>query len=168
MKDNEIRGMVLKWFYENRGTGWVYATFEDSDEIKASDSARACEQLAEHGLIQWSPTHQLIDGKAVITGGNAKITAAGVDVVEESRPSPLSVLFDHSMNVTVSNSNGVQVGHGSSQDIGSISLLDLRRRLEEQDASVEQKAEVKNLWNKLLEHPLTAAVIGSVAANLKF
>jgi len=168
MKDNEIRGIVLRWLYEHRSKGWVYVTFTDSDEIKMEDTARACEQLDEHGLIVWKPVRQGGPGGIRVIGGNAKLTAAGVDVVEETRTSPLSVLFDHSMNVNISNSNGVQVGHGSSQEIGSITLSDLRRRLEEQSAPEEQKEEVKSLWNKLFSHPLTSAVVGGVVANIKF
>lgn len=79
--DNQVRGVVLKKAYEKRREGlfqWTTEDFADSpidfDEV---DLFRACDQLGEHGLLDWEGIPS--GGRTV--GGVAKISTFGVDVI---------------------------------------------------------------------------------------
>ena len=100
MMDGELRGIVLKKFYELRnqpGTVNVPALPEMATlDPEPYRIVNICEQLAEHGLINWTSTESMTS-----YGGFGKISASGVDVVEGTAPAPLTVTFnDHSISVS--------------------------------------------------------------------
>jgi hypothetical protein len=57
MRDNELRGLILQKYYEKRKEGFFQWRAQDfnnlSDTINALDLFRLCDQLGEHGLIEW-------------------------------------------------------------------------------------------------------------------
>jgi hypothetical protein len=65
--------------------GWFQWQAEDfknlpeTGDFDAVDLFRACDQLAEHGLIKWEG---LQDGQGQTIGGDGNISAFGVDVIE--------------------------------------------------------------------------------------
>lgn len=160
MKDGELRQQLLQWFYDNRGTDWVCVGFREGDGATFEDFARACDQLQEHNLIKWRPDRRQLDDKRItIIGGEAKITAHGVDVIEDNHSKTSGMLVDNRMNVHISNSNAVQVGHGNSQQIDSITISQLTRLIDEAHAEEKDKVEAKSLLTRALEHPLVAALL---------
>jgi predicted nucleotide-binding protein len=93
MTEADLRGKLLKSFYERRhnADGWVPTS--DIDASGGEYVARAvigtvCGQLAEAGLIQWKP---LVGAQEGFVIGMAKITAAGVDVVAGSKVPSIAV-----------------------------------------------------------------------------
>jgi hypothetical protein len=59
MTDNELRGLILKKYYGKRREGYFqwsdddFKDLPDSVDFDAVDLFRICDQLAEHGLIEW-------------------------------------------------------------------------------------------------------------------
>jgi hypothetical protein len=165
MKDNEIRGIVLQKFYDDRRNQAVRQSISDfiqTADFDQNDLFRACEQLAEHGLIKWSSP---IRTKGETDIGHVKITARGVDVVEGNIGSPIAITFDQS--VSVHSSSNVQIGSHNVQDI-SIQIGKLVSAIDHSTASDEQKAEAKSLLRKFLEHPLVASIAGGLASTIKW
>ena len=82
MKDNELRGLVLRKFYDLRRRGsFQWAEIENEDEFfktVGEDLFRICEQLSQRGLIDWD---SMRDGSGHPCGGRGQISAYGVDVV---------------------------------------------------------------------------------------
>lgn len=166
MKDNEIRGLVLQKYYDKRRQGffqWSKEDFADlppTVDIDSADLFRACDQLAEHGLIEWKP----LRGRGQTVGGVGKITAFGVDVIEgESKP-PISITLDHS--ISVHGSSNVQIGSHNVQDV-SVEIGKLIAAINDSTATEAEKAEAKSLLRKFLEHPLVASVVGGLASTIK-
>lgn len=58
-----------------------------------------------------------------------------------------------------------QVGNGNVLNLTNV-FAQLQQQIETADAPEEQKAEVKSLLGKLMEHPLVCAVIGGVAGGI--
>lgn len=98
--DNELRGIVLKKFYENRRNAHYvplmqhFNDIDKSKEFEQEDVFAICRQLYEHGLIRW----RAIDGGA----GIGEIKAEGIDVVEGNRNAPIAISFITNNN-TVTN-----------------------------------------------------------------
>lgn len=96
MTDKEIRGRLLKHFYNLRHSngGWVPA----AEEILAGPNyvgpsvhqvvASACQQLADARFVEWKPLVGASEGHVI---GMARITALGVDVVNGDRTSSIAI-----------------------------------------------------------------------------
>jgi RIP homotypic interaction motif len=163
MKDNEIRGIVLRAYYDRRRDGefqWYENDLKNLPKIDRVDLFRACDQLAEHGLINWNPI-RLRSG--TITGAG-KITALGVDVIEGHSHPPDSITLDQS--ISIHGSSNVQVGSHNVQDI-SIQIEKLVSAIDHSSASDEEKAEAKSRLKKFLEHPLVASIAGGLASTIR-
>jgi hypothetical protein len=169
MKDNELRGLILQKYYEKRRDGWIQwqdPDFEDlpkTVEFDAVDLFRACDQLGEHGLIEWKPLH---DGKGQTSGGAGKISAFGVDVIEGNVQPPISIMLDQSQNVSVSSSSNVQIGNANIQNV-SVHVEKLIEAIENSSASPKEKTDAKSLLKKFLEHPLVTSIAGGIASSFK-
>lgn len=109
MTDNELRGAVLRQFYNARREQ-VFWPLEDGrfGDVPAEDVLRICTQLAEHALIKWQ-------FDSTRTTGYGSISAYGVDVVEGMARPAISIQIDQSRNVTVFQSPNAQVGDGNKQ-----------------------------------------------------
>src|SRR5439155_18626854 len=76
LKDSELRGLVLKFLYENRRKDFIaFGPIQHATAIPPSidlkDWLRACCQLADHGLIDWKPLED--HTSQGLLGGVAKI-----------------------------------------------------------------------------------------------
>jgi uncharacterized protein (TIGR02391 family) len=94
MTDADVRGRLLKHFYElrNKNDGWVLTSeiILGPEQVSRQAIANVCQQLAEAGYIQWDAFNPAIPQHAI---GRAKITGPGVDVVSGARVPTIDVRF---------------------------------------------------------------------------
>jgi hypothetical protein len=153
-----MRTIVLQKFYDLRNSGDVIQLGDiidvaPNDEIQV---ANVCEQLGQHGLIEWNSIKSL----AGVVGGIGKITARGVDVIEGSVEPPLAMIFhDHSISVT--GSSNVQLGIGNVQgldiDVGKLMLA-----IDHSSASEAEKKEAKSLLQKVMSNKILWGILGAI------
>ena len=163
MKDKQIRTIVLQKFYEKRREG-IYQP--SPDEFTGDPDYVAvmhiCDQLSEHGLIDWKPLRM----RGMTVQGAGKITALGVDVIEsEGRTAPVEFAFPVSQHFTFNSPSNVQVGNNNIQNVQQV-FNDLLRKIDSLDATDEEKAEAKGLVRSLLKHPLVSSILGGLAGSL--
>lgn len=87
MNDNELRGLVLKGFYDKRREGIIDADQIVLDGVPYEEIPPICDQLAQLGLIEWDPIYVGTRTWA----GSGKITATGVNVIEGRAKPPSSI-----------------------------------------------------------------------------
>ena len=154
MNDSEIRGLVLKRLYEVRHEEDFTAV---PDDLKIPNQnmkvlGNIAKQLNEQGLIVFKQ-HM---GQNY-PSGYGHITASGIDVVEGTRHSPISITIDSSVNVH--SSQGVQIGgQGNSQNI----TMDIGKLVSAVDGGVgtiQEKEEAKSLLKRLADNPLVKGAI---------
>jgi len=155
MKDKELRGVILEYFYKMRRKGFFQPEPENFDPpIPEEDLYRICEQLNEHGLIHFKSINFVSNrgkGSSFIVHGTGMITAKGVDVVEdEGKNSPINL----SITNNIFNQSFIF-------DIEQILL-----KINVADATDEQKHEVKSRIKAFIEHPLVGNIIGGIVGNL--
>jgi hypothetical protein len=157
MKDNELRAVVLQKYYDLRDRDyfqWCEVELDDQFPIKTFDDlGRICNQLGEHNLIDWRPIE---DGSGKTVGGVGKITAFGVDVIEGTAKSPITITFDYSQTVSITGTNNIVGNHNS------IKVEEINAAISHSNFSEVEKAEAKSLWQKVCENKLLNTVIGSV------
>lgn len=169
MKDNELRGLILRKYYDKRREGWFqwsdedFKDLPDTVEFDAVDLFRVCDQLGEHGLIEWNGVQ---GGGGQTIGGAGKISAYGVDVIEGHAKSPISVVFDQSRYISVSESSNVQIGDSNIQDV-AVYLEKLITAIDDSSGTSAQKEEAKSLLKKFLEHPLVVSIAKGLASTIK-
>lgn len=160
MKDTEMRGLLLRKYYDHRREDWWYPSTGDLNNLLAdTDIFYVSEQLAELGLLEWKPLRQLGSEGGI---GMGHITAAGVDVVEGVAQPPPSIEI---RNYTVSGANFGIVGDNNQQSI-EIAIEKIVSAINNSSVDEGSKAEAKGLLRKFLEHPLVSAIAG--AALTKF
>jgi len=164
--DTELRGIVLRKYYEKRREGffaWCSEDFSDTKaEFNADDLFSICEQLGEHGLIEWKGIPQM--GK--IIGGHGKISARGVDVIEGNTFPPITITLDQSRHISVASSSHVQIGDGNTQNV-HIHVEKIIAAINGSIASEGEKEEAKSLLGKFLAHPVVSAIVGGLASTIK-
>ena len=161
MKDTQLRGLVLQVFYERRRESWFLPKQSDiGASISEQDILQICDQLAQHGMLEW----KVLKGHGTIRHGMGKINAFGIDVVEREATPDIKVEFVQ-QTVNITGSTNVVVGNNNSQTIAN-SIRDLVAVVESSDASPEQKLEAKSLLGKFLEHPLVVAAAGGAVGLL--
>jgi hypothetical protein len=109
VKDGELRGIVLEKFYEVRNQAPNLAnplTLPCLDLLEPNHNRlfNICEQLSEHGLLQWESAKGL-----TTIGGMGHISARGVDVVEGTARSPITIIL-REQRISISQSSNVQIG----------------------------------------------------------
>lgn len=137
-----------------------------------ADIDKACQWLADRGLISWVP---LVTGQ----GGAAWIEDAGHDAIEAG-PGALST-FDKQpqINHHVDNSNHVYSGTfnttgdaaiGANATLNKQVLADevakLIQAIKEADTTDAEKADALGLLKGALEHPLVTTIVGGVLGGL--
>jgi len=115
-----------------------------------------CDQLGEHGLLNWRP----VKAHGGTVGGFGKITAKGIGVIEETVARPVAVAIHHH-NVTVSGSSNVQIGNTNSIQ-ANVNIARVSQAIDESQASPTEKVEAKSLWSKLTNNAAFAAIVGAV------
>jgi hypothetical protein len=166
MTDGELRGLVLRRFYDLRHETNVIE-LPEVVSIDTTESplriANICKQLDQHGLIDWKP-HESLDRSYL--GGMGEITAHGVDVVEGTASSPITITF-HDRRISVSDSSYVQIGNSNTQSM-KVDIENLASAIDHSSASMADKQEAKSILEKLAEKRLIqliwAAVFGSSAS----
>ena len=159
MTDNELMGVILTKFYERRREGNIIPKPEDFyPPIPSEDLFRICEQLGHHGLLLWESSP---------TGGNlffgsGKISAYGVDVIENNEKPPIAIMLQ---NISISQSQGVQIGNGNVQNISNV-IEQLIWRIDNSNYTEAEKIEAKSRLKSFLEHPLVTSIIGGLAGGL--
>ena len=154
MKDSEIRGLILKYYYDRRREGWSLPTPDDlGNEITEKDILHVADQLAEHHLLEW----RKLGSHGNILTGMGKINAFGIDVVECDTKTELKIEFVQNKTINISGSTNIVFGDNN---IATQSVRDLVNAIESSTGTPDQKVEAKNLLRRFLEHPLVAAVAG--------
>ncbi|MCW5213158.1 hypothetical protein VU04_09645 [Desulfobulbus sp. TB] len=158
MKDSELRGLVLQYFYDRRSEKDLLPP-KPADlgvEVNKQDIFRICGNLGEKKLLKWT----LLKVGLEVVARSGEISAFGVDVVEgEATPADIKVKFvQHNNNtVTITESTGVNNIIGSNN---TLTLPELTQKIESADATPQEKEEAKSLLRKILENPTIAAVLG--------
>lgn len=149
MTDNDLRAILLKKFYDKRSDGgfqWVQTDFDDIKEtLDFQEILRVCDQLNENGLVQWKSVKA---AGGISVNGFGKISAQGVDVIEGTAKSPISINLDSS--ITVHGSSHVQIGNNNTQGI-EIHIREILEQIEKAPGTPEQKAEAKSKLKDFLE-----------------
>jgi len=158
MKDADLRGLVLQAFYDQRhqttnlGLNQIIGAVPSERILLAN----ICRQLAEHSLIKWHP----IGGAGQFVDGVGNITAKGVDVVEGTTHSPITVtLHDHS--ISVAGSTNVQIGNANVQGV-SFNISKLIAAIDHSSATEMEKKEAKSLIERIASSPLLQTVLATV------
>jgi hypothetical protein len=162
MRDNDLRGIVLQHFYEVRHRDDDMTSLEEivaaSLPGEVQRVGNICDQLSQYGLIEWTPLKAMMGTIA----GMGRITAAGVDVIEGTALSPITItLHDHSVSVSGSN---VQIGNNNSQTV-NMTIDKMVSAIDHSSASMDEKAEAKTLLQRIGENKLLATVLGTVLAG---
>ncbi len=92
MTDADVRGRLLKHFYElrNKNDGWVPTSeiILSPEQVSRQAIALVCEHMADVGWISWNP---LTGGNEGFNIGRGKILGRGVDVVNGHRVPDLDI-----------------------------------------------------------------------------
>ncbi|MGA8572592.1 MAG: hypothetical protein ACLP7A_03835 [Desulfobaccales bacterium] len=147
MKDNELRGVILEKFYEKRRDRFFAPIPKDFDPpIASEDLYRISDQLGQHSLIKFDPINGM---EGIIAVG--RITAYGVDIVEGAGSgSPISIVITQNI-----------FNQSFMFDIEQIIL-----KINDIDASPEDKIEAKSRLKAFIEHPLVTSIFGGILGNL--
>ena len=164
MKDTELRGVVLEWFYRRRDSDWVTPRHNEMPEaVEFQTFMRICDQLSEQNMLHWKPIGA---DNASYLGGAGKITARGVDVYEGgglrgSFPIELPVL----QTINISHSQNIQIGSYNTQQL-VVMFEQLLQQIEESPAAPEEKREAKGRLAAFLKHPIVSSVAADVATTV--
>jgi hypothetical protein len=171
VKDSELRGIVLKFLYENRRTNFIaFGPIQGAaavpGEIDLKDWLRACKQLANYGLIDWKPLDDHT-GEGTL-GAVVQINGFGTAVVEEDEPAPIPVVIDQRQYIQVTGSQGVQIAGAHSQQNQTITDAFERvvTALDNAQVSEAEKEKARSLLVKLLESKAVTAILGPIAGTL--
>jgi hypothetical protein len=158
MKDAEARGVVLERFYDARHkVDWLgLKALSTHVMIEYTVLANICRQLAQHHLIEWKP----LLGLGEVIDGMGRITAHGIDVVEDTAAPPITVtLHDHS--ISISGSSNVQIGDANQQTV-RVEIGKLARIIDNMNAPEAEKKHAKGLVEKITNNPLVVAAFGTI------
>ncbi|WP_186128595.1 hypothetical protein [Burkholderia gladioli] len=166
MKDNELRGVVLEKLYEYRHRESRFHSWTNADlaalGVEENVLFTICDQLGEHGLIDWKPVRSM----SGTHGGMARITAHGVDVVEQTDRASLSISFvDNSQHVNVHSSSNVQIGDNNTQSIVS-GLEQLVRAINDSSAAPEEKQSAQSKLKSFINSPVVSSILGGAVGSL--
>lgn len=161
MKDFEVRKIVLKKFYEERGdeSKKYFPKQEDFPDIEIGTVYRACKQLHEQGLLSvWKPI-----GSPVAQGFGI-ISSKGVDNMEGNTElqHPVSITNNH-QNIKVgdiSGANNLVIGNNNALSIES-NIKELIEVINKIHAPIDEKASALKLLRDFVSHPLVTAVVGA-------
>lgn len=166
MTDNELRGIVLQKFYDLRHE----TRFVDFELLRTLSPENAvavsniCEQLDQHGLIDWKSCGGISDH----LGGMGRITARGSDVIEKTVNSPITITLnstnDHRISVNASSNSSVQVGNNNNQTL-TLNLDSLNSAIEKSAASPSEKIEAKSVIAKIADSKLLQTALGVIVTT---
>lgn len=110
MKDNEIRGLILQYFYDRRRDGYIDIPEPNDFDGKISqvEINDIVDQLRQYNLIEWRQTES--NGYSIFYA-SGKITARGVDVVEGQLAPPIAITSQQ--NITINQASGFQISNNN-------------------------------------------------------
>lgn len=162
MKDTELRGIVLRNYYDKRREAMFTPDEKDFGQgVTIEDICAISEQLGEHKLISWKS----IKNFGGVSFGMGRITAFGIDVVEGVATPDIKVEFVQNKSINISDSSNIIVGDHNQQNI-THHVKEIVRAIDESQATPEEKAEAKSLLRKFIEHPMVTAVAGGAISLL--
>lgn len=171
MKDSELRGYILQYFYNRRRERELPAPkpADISVDVTEQDILHVCDQLGEKELLDWQSIKSSDYAGDSFLEGIGKITSYGIDAVE-GKPTPdIKVEFvQHTNNSTVNinNSANVIAGNSITGDNNTLTLSGLEKAIDSADATPQEKEQAKTLYRKFLEHPLVSAIVGGAVGLL--
>jgi len=159
MKDSELRGIVLKKFYQERGKDKYFPKVEDFPENDIDSIFRISSQLKEHGLLKvWKSV-----GRPA-TNGFGEISADGVDVIEGTKETRLAISItnnNHNVSVgNISNSSSLAIGSGNTISIEN-NINEIVEALKASGSSDEEIQGALKLLKKFITHPLVNTMVGA-------
>lgn len=157
MKDADLRGLVLQRFYDMRHQPdhLHLSDIQDIEPHNPNIVSNICKQLAEHSLIKW---HSLLGGD-----GFGNISAHGVDVIEGTARSPITITV-HDQSVSVSGSTNVQIGDANKQTV-NIDVDKLIAAVDHSTASEAEKKEAHSLIERIANSPLMQTILGAFSGG---
>jgi len=98
MKDTQLRGLLLEVFYKRRrDSRFLPTSGELGVSVSEEDILQVCDQLAQHGLIEWKSLGTFGN----VHAGMGKISAFGIDVVEGEAIPDIKVEFVQNQTVNI-------------------------------------------------------------------
>lgn len=158
MKDSEIRYHILKYLYDNRSKGELRIRgTEFGTGIYKDEALRVCGQLADNGLVNWTPRKSPHKIQSTVDLALVTINAFGVDVIEGDETPPLKIRFpvNKADSINDSNSNQAEDDIRLNIETGMIKLIEALNSSQNET----EKAEAKERVRSLLTHPLTASTL---------
>jgi hypothetical protein len=165
MKDSVVRGRVLELLYDRRDENYIpFGAAPDAvpapEGTDQRDWLRAVAQLAEYGLIDWTPVEDK-SGMGLL-GGFARINQAGLNVVKGSG-AQIDIRFEQSHDVS---SSRKATSTTSTQRGIARAFEKIIAALDQSNAPEVEKRRTKGLLRKILESNMTASLCGEEAQSL--
>ena len=179
MTDAELRFVMLQFLYDSRKKPsslrlrWILpASMEDLPAgMSQGECERICQQLAEHGLINWEGYNFHSHG----IRGNVKINAFGVDVIEGSKEPLISLVridqssrIGQSHHISVNSSQrGQTTEYKSKQEANDHQCFEeIASMIDRSSALQTEKNEAKSLLIKVLGCKAISSALGTRAGHL--
>ena len=163
MKDTEIRGILLQFYYENRRKPLTRPNPEDFGGTLTDDEIlEVSDQLARHQLLDWKP----LRAQNRIINGMGKISPFGIDGIEGTARADITIELAQNKNITITGSSNVIIGDNNSQHLTQ-AVRDLVNAINSSGTNLQQKEEAKGLLQKFVEHPLVNTLVGAAAGLIK-
>jgi hypothetical protein len=149
--------IVLRRFYADRNEDIVQPISDDFADLLTQKSLdRTCSQLAEKGLLSWTP---MLSG-----GGMGTIMAKGIEEIEETKESTMA------QHISIGDvfAKNVQVGNQNTLNASTVvaHVEALIQAIERSSAPEAEKSEVKSRLRAFLAHPLISAMLGGLLPEL--
>ena len=159
MKDTELRGILLQDLYDHRSNpNYKPVGSKLAPPVIDGDLVRVLEQLERHGLADVHFIDSIGGPREVL---RARISANGVDVIEDGSDPGIKIELVQNHTYNISNSTNVAIGNNNEQVVKN-SVDELLKLIEASSGTKEEKAEAKGLLRRFLEHPLLTSVAGGV------
>ena len=164
MTDYEVREKVLQHLYDNRHTrrdGISVPQIAESLGLEIELVISAARQLDDLYQVRYDRTIGGRGGVKIITDGVTHIEGVG-------GKAPITV-NQHTINTSSEKGiSSVNIGDGTfnTKQINNIAITDVISKINDLEASNEEKAEAKNLLTQLTNHPLICAVVGGAVSGL--
>jgi hypothetical protein len=94
----------------------------------------------------------------------ARVTAFGVNVIEEKVPAPISITLDSS--IKVAGSQNVMIGGQGNTQTVTMDIEKMMMAIDSSGAAFTEREEAKSLLKKLSENKLVQEVLGKWAKGL--
>jgi hypothetical protein len=165
MKDSVVRGRVLELLYERRSENYIpfgaaHEAVAPPHGINRRDWLRAVAQLAEYGLLDWTPIEDK-SGMGLLSGF-ARINQAGLNVLKGSE-SQIDISFERSHDA----STGRKTTPTTSTQRGIARAFEkIITALDQSNAPEVEKRRTKGLLRKILESNIAASLCGEDARSL--